>query len=185
MSEYDLFFSRHKDILFCWHVSTLWNLPRRTKYIPLRLQYDVIRAPCMRCRYLPLLLVPRGWIQVETDDASPSLEFLISIRRLQMWWWWVWDVWVEGGRLGTNVWRMIWRCLVCLLNGQCSGICGGASFREERLTLAEHGETNVLNVNDDDDEPRHQPILNFYISLNIIWPVVLKNLECRRISAYW
>ena len=31
------------------------------------------------------------------------------------------------------------RGLVCTLNGQCSGICGGASYREERLTLAERG----------------------------------------------
>ena len=35
--------------------------------------------------------------------------------------------------------------------GQCSGICGGASFREERLTLAERGEMDVLKINDDDD----------------------------------
>ena len=26
-----------------------------------------------------------------------------------------------------------------MLNGQCEGICGGASYREERLTLAERG----------------------------------------------
>ena len=26
-----------------------------------------------------------------------------------------------------------------MLYGQCSGICGGASYREERLTLAERG----------------------------------------------
>ena len=39
-----------------------------------------------------------------------------------------------------------------MLNGQCSGICGGASFREERLTLAEHGEMDVLKINDDDDD---------------------------------
>ena len=38
-----------------------------------------------------------------------------------------------------------------MLNGQCSGICGGASFREERLTLAERGEMDVLKINDDDD----------------------------------
>ena len=42
-------------------------------------------------------------------------------------------------------------CLVCMLNEQCSGICGGASFREERLTLAEHGEMDVLKIKDDDD----------------------------------
>ena len=31
-----------------------------------------------------------------------------------------------------------------MLNGQCSGICGGASYREERLTLAEHGKMDVF-----------------------------------------
>ena len=39
-----------------------------------------------------------------------------------------------------------------MLNGQCSGICGGASFREERLTLAEQGEMKILKIYDDDDE---------------------------------
>ena len=39
-----------------------------------------------------------------------------------------------------------------MLNGQCSGICGGASFREERLTLAERGEMDVLKINDSDDD---------------------------------
>ena len=34
---------------------------------------------------------------------------------------------------------------------QCSGICGGASFREEHLTLAERGKIDVLEINDDDD----------------------------------
>ena len=43
---------------------------------------------------------------------------------------------VEGGKLSMSVWRMIWRGLVCILNGQHSGICGEASYREERLTLA-------------------------------------------------
>ena len=38
--------------------------------------------------------------------------------------------------------------------GQCSGICGGASFREERLTLAERGKIDVFKINDDDDD-RH------------------------------
>ena len=37
--------------------------------------------------------------------------------------------------------------LVCTLNGQCSGICGGASFREERLTLAERGKIDVFKIN--------------------------------------
>ena len=31
---------------------------------------------------------------------------------------------------------------------------GGASFREERLTLAELGKMEVLNINDDDDDDR-------------------------------
>jgi hypothetical protein len=44
--------------------------------------------------------------------------------------------------------------LVCTLNGQCSGICGGASFREERLTLAECGKMDVLKINDDDDDEK-------------------------------
>ena len=39
-----------------------------------------------------------------------------------------------------------------MLNGQCSEICGGASFREERLTLAERGKMDVLKINDDDDD---------------------------------
>ena len=48
------------------------------------------------------------------------------------------DVWVEAGRLGEK--KMIRMSLVCTLNGQCcSGICGKASYREKRLTLAERG----------------------------------------------
>ena len=58
----------------------------------------------------------------------------------------------EGGRLGMYVWRMIWRRLICTLNGQCLGICGEASFREERLTLAESGKINVLKINNNDDD---------------------------------
>ena len=50
-----------------------------------------------------------------------------------------------------NVWRRLWRRLVYMLNRQCWGICEGASFREERLTLAERGEKDVLKINDDDD----------------------------------
>ena len=42
--------------------------------------------------------------------------------------------------------------MVCILNGQCSGICGAASFREERLTLAERGKMDVLKINDDDND---------------------------------
>ena len=39
-----------------------------------------------------------------------------------------------------------------MLNGLCSGICGGASFWEKRLTLAELGKMDVLEINDDDDD---------------------------------
>ena len=39
-----------------------------------------------------------------------------------------------------------------MLNGQCSGICGGASFREERLTLAERGRNGRFK-NDDHGRP--------------------------------
>ena len=42
--------------------------------------------------------------------------------------------------------------MVCMLNGLCSEICGGASFREERLTLAEPGKMFVLKINDEDDD---------------------------------
>ena len=42
--------------------------------------------------------------------------------------------------------------MVCTLNGHCSGICGGASFREERLTLAERGKIDIFKINDDDDD---------------------------------
>ena len=41
---------------------------------------------------------------------------------------------------------------VCTLNGQCSWMCGGASFREERLTLAECGKIEVFKINDNDDD---------------------------------
>ena len=64
---------------------------------------------------------------------------MIGCRPVEMWWWRGWDVRVEGGRLGMNVWRRIWRSLVYMLNGQCSGICGEASYQGKRLTLAERG----------------------------------------------
>ena len=58
---------------------------------------------------------------------------------------------------------MIWRHLVCTLNGQCSGICGGASFREERLTLAERGKIDVLKINNDnDDDDEHLRLSNLH-----------------------
>ena len=63
---------------------------------------------------------------------------MIGCWPIEMWWWQGWDVRVEGERLGMNVWRMIWRRLVYILN-VCSGICGEASYRGKRLTLAERG----------------------------------------------
>ena len=48
-----------------------------------------------------------------------------------------------------------------MLNGLCSGIYGGASFREERLTLAELGKMDVLKINDDDDDD-DDFLSNFY-----------------------
>ena len=42
--------------------------------------------------------------------------------------------------------------MVCTLTGQYSGICGGDSFWEEDLTLAEHGKIDVFEINDDDDD---------------------------------
>ena len=32
------------------------------------------------------------------------------------------------GRLGKNVWIKIWKCLVYILNGRYSGMCGGTSY---------------------------------------------------------
>ena len=32
------------------------------------------------------------------------------------------------GRLGKSVWMMTWRCLVTILNGRHSGMCGGTSY---------------------------------------------------------
>ena len=40
---------------------------------------------------------------------------------------------------------MIWLSLVCTLNGQCSGICGEASYREKCLILAERGRNGRFN----------------------------------------
>ena len=37
--------------------------------------------------------------------------------------------------------------MVCTLNGRCSGICGEASHREKRLTLAECGRNGRFNNN--------------------------------------
>ena len=55
----------------------------------------------------------------------------------------VWRYWgrVRAGavRFGENVWNMTRMSLVCTLNGQGSGICGEASYRGKRLTLAERG----------------------------------------------
>ena len=82
---------------------------------------------------------PRWWGRVDWGglDMWNVKVGLIGCRPVEMWWWRGWDVRVKGGRLGMSVWRMIRRCLVYILNGQCSGICGEASYQEERLTLAQ------------------------------------------------
>ena len=50
-------------------------------------------------------------------------------RPVEMWRWQGWDVGRGIGRLGMNVWRMIWKCLVYILNGRrYSGMCGGTSY---------------------------------------------------------
>ena len=108
---------------------------------------------------------------------------MIECRPVEMWWWQGWDVRLEGARLGINVWRMIllfyyysvsltciWRRLVCTLNGQCSGICGGASFWEEHLTLAKCGKIDVFKINDDDDDDgiKNRFLNHMRITLNLI-----------------
>ena len=64
---------------------------------------------------------------------------IIGCRPVGRWWWQGWDVWVGAGRLREDVWRMIWMSWVYTLNGWCSGLCRETSYREKRLTLAEHG----------------------------------------------
>ena len=54
--------------------------------------------------------------------------WMIWYRPVDRWRWRGRDVRGGKGRLGMNVWRMIWRCLVYILNGWFSGICGGTSY---------------------------------------------------------
>ena len=58
---------------------------------------------------------------------------------------------------------MKWLRLVCTLNGQCSGICTEASYREKRLTLAERGRNGRFNDNYDDDD---EHIEHYYVLLD-------------------
>ena len=80
------------------------------------------------------------------------------------------------------------------LNGQCSGICGGASFREERLTLVEHGKIDVFKINDDDDDIYKQKLDHIYENSSelgrvsyqrklghILCPNILKNV-CNNVA---
>ena len=41
---------------------------------------------------------------------------------------------------------------VYTLNGWCSGICGEASYREKRLTIAGRGRNGRFKINGDDDD---------------------------------
>ena len=103
-------------------------------------------------------LPPLPQSQTVTLSQTPSLLWSVTYLMDGPW-----DVWVEGERLGMNVWRM-----VCTLNGQCSGICGAASFREERLTLAERGKMDVLKINDDDDDDEPLTICDIIIIILLI-----------------
>ena len=49
-----------------------------------------------------------------------------------------------GGCVNDDMMMMMIMMMVCSVNGQCSGICGEASFQGKRLTLAKHGRTNEV-----------------------------------------
>ena len=60
--------------------------------------------------------------------------------------------------------------MVCTLNGQCSG----ASFREERLTLAERGKIDVFKINgDDDDDENEKELYNRFNNIDSRGPFSL------------
>ena len=110
---------------------------------------------------------------------------MIGCWPVEMWWWRGWDVQVEGGRLGMNVWKKIWRCLVYMLNGQCSGICGEASYREKRPTLAERGRNgrfkNKWCFNKGEDEWERVGLL----VLKLGWGLWLRPLHTSLNTAYF
>ena len=56
---------------------------------------------------------------------------------------------VEAGQEDLESVNNDTKVLGCGLNGQCSGICGEASYRGNCLTLAEHG-IDDLKINYDD-----------------------------------
>ena len=48
---------------------------------------------------------------------------------------------------------MTWKCLVYGLSGQCSGICGGTSYRKKSdPSFNSVEEMDVFKINDDDDD---------------------------------
>ena len=53
---------------------------------------------------------------------------MIGYRPVERWRWQGRDVKGEIGRLGKSVWMMTWKCLVYILNGWYSGMCGGISY---------------------------------------------------------
>ena len=55
---------------------------------------------------------------------------MIGYRPVERWRWQGRDVRGGIGRLGKNVWMMTWTCLVYILNGQNSGMCGGTSYQQ-------------------------------------------------------
>ena len=55
-------------------------------------------------------------------------------------------------------------------------MCGEASYREKRLTLAERGKNDVLKINDDDDDELYISILP--IQLNSCPGYDVKLIRC-------
>ena len=62
----------------------------------------------------------RWWGMVEWGGLGMwNVMEIIGCWPVEMWWWQGWDVRVGAGRLGENVWRMIWMSWVYTLNGWC------------------------------------------------------------------
>ena len=50
---------------------------------------------------------------------------------------------------GKSEWMMTWNCLVYILNGRYSGICGGTSYGQ---MCNPSGRNEHFQINDDDDD---------------------------------
>ena len=135
----------------------LWFL-----FIVLDLNYSLFMGKCQHIEY--------------THNFSGIMEWSENIADIfwaEMWWWQGWDVRVGAGRLGENVWRMIW---MSWLNGWRSGICGEASYRSGKTSV------EVMDVfkingddNDDDDETdKNQFLFQRSIARNSCTTVLLE-----------